>query len=94
MCQPESPLPGRVAVWEASAAVSELRIFGALDRDHAGARGGRAGDWKARVPGVLGAIMLAVRALVLRFGLHGVCPWELAVCLTGGLLYGRPPPAP
>ena len=39
------------------------------------------------------AIMLAVRALVLRFGLRGVCPWELAVCLTGGLLYGRPPPA-
>ena len=34
------------------------------------------------------AIMLAVRALVLRFGLRGVCPWELAVCLTGGLLSG------
>lgn len=39
------------------------------------------------------AIMLAVRALVLRFGLRGVCPWEMAVCVTGGLLYGRPPPA-
>jgi hypothetical protein len=38
------------------------------------------------------AIMLAVRALVLRLGLHGVGPWELAVWLTGGLLYGRPPP--
>ena len=38
------------------------------------------------------AIMLAVRALVLRFGLHGTAPWELAVCLTGGLLHGRPPP--
>jgi len=34
------------------------------------------------------AIMLSVRALVLRFGLRGVCPWELAVCLTGGLLSG------
>lgn len=38
------------------------------------------------------AIMIAVRALVLRFGLHGAEPWELAVCLTGGLLHGRPPP--
>ena len=40
------------------------------------------------------AIMLAVRALVLRFGLRGVGAWELAVCLTGGLLHGRPPPPP
>jgi hypothetical protein len=39
------------------------------------------------------AIMLAVRALVLRLGLHGVSPWELAVYLTGGLLHGRLPPA-
>jgi hypothetical protein len=30
------------------------------------------------------AIMLAVRALVLRFGLRGVCPWVLAVFLTTG----------
>jgi hypothetical protein len=38
------------------------------------------------------AIMLAVRAWVLRFGHHGVGPWERAVWLTGGLLHGRPPP--
>jgi Domain of unknown function (DUF6431) len=36
------------------------------------------------------AMMLAVRAFVLRFGRDGVGPWERAVCLTGGLLYGRP----
>lgn len=36
------------------------------------------------------AIMLAVRAWVLRFGPGGVGPWERAVCLTGGLLHGRP----
>jgi len=36
------------------------------------------------------AIMLAVRARVLRFGHGDLCPWELAVCLTGGLLTGRP----
>ncbi len=35
------------------------------------------------------AIMLAVRAWVLRFGHGHVGPWERAVCLTGGLLHGR-----
>jgi hypothetical protein len=32
------------------------------------------------------AIMLAVRAWVLRCGHQHVSPWEPAVCLTGGLL--------
>ena len=36
------------------------------------------------------AIMLAVRAWVLRFGSSTSGPWELAVCLTGGLLHGQP----
>jgi hypothetical protein len=36
------------------------------------------------------AIMLAVRAWVLRFGRADVTAWERAVCLTGGLLWGRP----
>ena len=36
------------------------------------------------------AIMLAVRAFVLRFGRGQLGPWERAVCLTGGLLSGRP----
>src|SRR5450755_23669 len=36
------------------------------------------------------AIMLAVRAWVLRFGCSASGPWELAVCLTGGLLHGQP----
>ncbi len=37
------------------------------------------------------AIMLAVRAWVLRFGhAAAVGPWERAVCLTGGLLCGEP----
>jgi uncharacterized protein DUF6431/Homeodomain-like domain-containing protein len=40
------------------------------------------------------AIMLAVRAWVLRFGHDGVGPWERAVWLTGGLLHGRPPLPP
>lgn len=40
------------------------------------------------------AIMLAVRAWVLRFGHRGVGPWERAVWLTGGLLHGRPPLPP
>jgi hypothetical protein len=40
------------------------------------------------------AIMLAVRARVLRFGPHRIGPWELAVCITGGLLGGRPPLPP
>lgn len=40
------------------------------------------------------AIMLAVRAWVLRFGRGDVGPWECAVCVTGGLLHGRPPLPP
>lgn len=40
------------------------------------------------------AIMLAVRALVLRFGHAAIGPWERAVCLTGGLLSGEPPLPP
>lgn len=37
------------------------------------------------------AIMLAVRALVLRFGPAPAGPWETAVWLTSGLLSGLPP---
>jgi hypothetical protein len=40
------------------------------------------------------AIMLAVRAQVLRFVPHRSGPWELATCITGGLLGGRPPLPP
>jgi transposase-like protein len=40
------------------------------------------------------AIMLAVRAWVLRFGRDSVDPWERAVWLTGGLLHGCPPLPP
>lgn len=40
------------------------------------------------------AIMLAVRAWVLRFGKDSVGPWERAVWLTGGLLHGCPPLPP
>jgi transposase-like protein len=40
------------------------------------------------------AIMLAVRAWVLRFGRDEIGAWERAVWLTGGLLHGRPPPPP
>ena len=40
------------------------------------------------------AIMLAVRAWVLRFGRDELGPWERAVWLTGGLLHGRPPLPP
>lgn len=36
------------------------------------------------------AVMLAVRAWVLRFGREPIGPWERAVWLTGGLLSGRP----
>ncbi|MGH2843968.1 MAG: DUF6431 domain-containing protein [Solirubrobacteraceae bacterium] len=36
------------------------------------------------------AIMLAVRAAVLRLGPSDAGAWERAVCLTGGLLTGRP----
>jgi hypothetical protein len=38
------------------------------------------------------AIMLAVRAWVLRFAHDELCPWERAVWMTGGLLHGSPPP--
>jgi len=34
------------------------------------------------------AVMVAVRAWVLRFGSSPLGPWERAVCLTGGLLHG------
>ena len=40
------------------------------------------------------AIMLAVRAWVLRFGRDELGPWERAVWLTGGLLHGHPPLPP
>jgi hypothetical protein len=40
------------------------------------------------------AIMLAVRAWVLRFSDQHVSPWERAVWLTGGLLSGRAPLPP
>jgi transposase-like protein len=40
------------------------------------------------------AIMLAVRAWVLRFGRDDLGPWERAVWLTGGLLHGHPPLPP
>ena len=40
------------------------------------------------------AIMLAVRAWVLRFGRDSVGPWARAVWLTGGLLHGHLPLPP
>jgi hypothetical protein len=40
------------------------------------------------------AIMLAVRAWVLRFGRDDIGAWERAVWLTGGLLHGQPPLPP
>jgi transposase-like protein len=40
------------------------------------------------------AIMLAVRAWVLRFGRDDLGPWERAVWLTGGLLHGHSPRPP
>jgi hypothetical protein len=40
------------------------------------------------------AIMLAVRAWVLRFGPDQVGAWERAAWMTGGLLSGRPPLPP
>ena len=40
------------------------------------------------------AIMLAVRAWVLRFVTEHAGAWERAVCLTGGLLWGRPAQPP
>lgn len=47
------------------------------------AGGGELGD-------AVEAVMLAVRAWVLRFGRDPVGTWERAVWLTGGLLTGRP----
>ena len=43
---------------------------------------------------VVEAIMLAVRARMLRFGHDHTGAWERAVWLTGGLLSGRPPLPP
>jgi hypothetical protein len=40
------------------------------------------------------AIMLAVRARVLRLAARHAEPWEQAVFITGGLLSGLPPPPP
>ncbi len=40
------------------------------------------------------AVMLAVKARVLRFGPGDIGPWERVVWLTGGLLSGRPPLPP
>lgn len=40
------------------------------------------------------AIMLAVRAWVLRFGRDELDPWDRAVWLTGGLLHGSAPIPP
>ena len=40
------------------------------------------------------ALMLVVRARVLRFGHGQLGPWERAVWLTDGLLSGRPPLPP
>jgi hypothetical protein len=48
--------------------------------------GGELGD-------ALEAVMLAVRAWVLRFG-RQTAPWERAVWMTGGLLSGRLPLPP
>ena len=40
------------------------------------------------------AMMLAVRAWVLRFGRDELSAWERAVWLTGGLVHGHPPLPP
>ena len=84
--------PGTVRGWlrAARARAESLRACGArgyaLDPDHLSAvtpAGSELGD-------AVEAIMLAVRASVLRSGHRQVGPWERAVCLTGGLLAGRP----
>jgi uncharacterized protein DUF6431 len=85
--------PGTVRGWlrAARARAESLRACGArwahtLDPDQLSAvtpAGSQLGD-------AVEAIMLAVRASVLRFGHRQVGPWERAVCLTGGLLAGRP----
>jgi hypothetical protein len=89
--------PGTVRGWlrAARARAESLRACGArwayaLDPDQPGPvtpAGSELGD-------AVEAIMLAVRASVLRFGHRQVGPWERAVCLTGGLLAGRPPLPP
>ena len=40
------------------------------------------------------ALATAARAWTLRLGRGGVCPWELTVFMTGGLLHGQPPEPP
>jgi Domain of unknown function (DUF6431) len=40
------------------------------------------------------ALSIATRAWALRLGRDGTSPWERVVCLTGGLLSGRPRPPP
>ena len=89
--------PGTVRGWlrAARARAESLRACGArwayaLDPGELGAvtpAGSELGD-------AIEAVMLAVRACVLRFGRSQVGPWERAVCLTGGLLSGRPPLPP
>ena len=89
--------PGTVRGWlRAARARSEsLRACGmrwayALDQEQLDAvtpAGSELGD-------AVEAIMLAVRAWVLRFGHAGAGPWERAVWLTGGLLCGRSPLPP
>lgn len=62
---------------------------------HAGPRS-RRGQAGSELSDAIEAMMLAVRAWVLRFGPDHVSVWERAVCLTSGLLSGRPalPPQP
>jgi hypothetical protein len=84
--------PGTVRGWlrAARARAESLRACGvkwahALDPEFAPVTpaGSQLGD-------AVEAIMLAVRARVLRFGYGNSGPWERAVWLTGGLLSGRP----
>lgn len=85
--------PGTVRGWlrAARARAESLRACGArwahaLDPDELRAVAPAGSD----VGDAVEAIMLAARAFVLRFGHRQVGPWERAVCLTGGLLTGRP----
>jgi hypothetical protein len=55
--QHEPPPPAAARSWEASATVSWLTFFDALDRDHSGACGGCSGSWGARVPTLLRATL-------------------------------------
>ena len=66
------------------------RVRDQTDR-RAGPRTGRGHLGRQRVGDAVEAIMLAVRASVLRFGRDDLGPWERAVWLTGGLRHGRPP---